>query len=180
MLILHTFVLLAGVSDMSKTSCLKCCARSLSLARFHSLSHSLTYLSLSLSLSLVLLRYEEDKFRKVDLPPRKKKGSDDSAAGDAGWETGAKKGKGATNKTTYANKKPPVPLTFPGFSPKVAEMLQQCHEAGIVTKGELDERVMEDLKILPERGLSRLPPNIYIFICIYAPVYTHPHSMEYL
>ena len=31
-------------------------------------------------------------------------------------------------------------------------MLAQCHEAGIVSKGELDERVMEDLKALPERG----------------------------
>jgi hypothetical protein len=130
-----------------------------------------------------LLRYEEDKFRKVDVPPRKKKGSDESAAGDAGWETGAKKGKGATNKMAYANKKPPVPLTFPGFSPKVAEMLQQCHEAGIVTKGELDERIMDDLKILPERGLSRLlpPPRVCVCVCVCVcmHIYTHRHTYIY-
>jgi hypothetical protein len=89
----------------------------------------------------------------VDLPPKKKKG-DESQAADAGWEsTGAKK--------KASNKKPPVPLTFPGFSPKVADMLAQCHEAGIVSKGELDERVMEDLKVLPERGNNTRTPSSY-------------------
>ena len=91
------------------------------------------------------IRYEEDKFRKVD-PPSKKKKTDDNRQEDTGWESG-----GAKKKTQ--NRKPPAPLTFPGFSPKVAEMLGECHAAGIVTKGELDERVMEDLKALPERGL---------------------------
>lgn len=111
------------------------------------------------------LRYEEDKFRKVDLPPKKKKG-DESQTADAGWEnTGAKK--------KASNKKPPVPLTFPGFSPKVADMLAQCHEAGIVSKGELDERIMEDLKVLPERGNHpRLLPSSLLHLPRYS--YTYP------
>lgn len=93
-----------------------------------------------------MCRYEEDKFRKVDPPPKKKK-SEENKAEDAGWESTAPKKKAA-------GKKAPLPLSFPGFSPKVSDMLAQCHEAGIVSKGELDERVMEDLKALPERGAS--------------------------
>jgi hypothetical protein len=102
-------------------------------------------------------RYEEDKFRKVDPPPKKKKG-EESKAEDAGWES-------SNTKKKTAGKKAPAPLTFPGFSPKVADMLVQCHDAGIVGKGELDERVMEDLKALPERGTIRfahLGGSIYL------------------
>lgn len=84
----------------------------------------------------------------MDPLPKKKKGEEGS--GDVGWESGG-------TKKTKTNKKAPVPLTFPGFSPKVAEMFAQCHEAGIISKGDLDERVMEDLKVLPERGLPPPP-----------------------
>lgn len=88
----------------------------------------------------------------MDPPPKKKKAEDaGSKAEDAGWES-------STTKKKAAGKKIPAPLTFPGFSPKVADMLAQCHEAGIVSKGELDERVMEDLKALPERGMIRQLP----------------------
>jgi hypothetical protein len=94
-------------------------------------------------------RYEEANFKRLEPPSKKKKGDGEKKKDedDGGWETG-----GAKKKT--AGKKAPAPMTFPGFSPKVADMLSQCHEAGIVSKGELDERVMEDLKALPERGTS--------------------------
>ena len=94
-------------------------------------------------------RYEEANFKRLEPPSKKKKGDGEKKRDedDGGWETG-----GAKKKT--AGKKAPAPMTFPGFSPKVAEMLSQCHEAGVVSKGELDERVMEDLKALPERGTS--------------------------
>jgi hypothetical protein len=97
-------------------------------------------------------RYEEANFKRLEPPSKKKKGDGEKKKDedDAGWETG-----GAKKKT--AGKKTPAPMTFPGFSPKVADMLSQCHEAGIVSKGELDERVMEDLKALPERGTSLAP-----------------------
>lgn len=95
--------------------------------------------------------YNEEKFRQQAPPERKKKvdGDDKDKDGsrvgkDDGWETGGSKKK--------AGQKKPNPLSFPGFAGKVAEMLLQCHEQGIVTRGELDERVMDDLKALPERG----------------------------
>ncbi len=40
----------------------------------------------------------------------------------------------------------------PGFTPKVQEMLQQAVDIGHVSKGDLDERALSDLKALPERG----------------------------
>jgi hypothetical protein len=94
--------------------------------------------------------YEEDKFRKVDPPPKKKKGEEGGGAADTGWEC-------STSKKKTSSKKTQAPLTFPGFPPRVADMLAQCHEACIVSKGELDERVMEDLKALPERGMLPAP-----------------------
>ena len=86
--------------------------------------------------------YEEGNFRKVEPPPKKKK--NEARADDEGWESSTSK------KKTGEKKK--QPLSFPGFAPRVSDMLAQCHEAGVVSKGELDERVMEDLKALPERG----------------------------
>ncbi len=41
---------------------------------------------------------------------------------------------------------------FPAFPVKVRELLLRCHEIGHVVRGELDDRVLEDLKALPERG----------------------------
>mmetsp|Transcript_39984 Transcript_39984/g.125587 ORF Transcript_39984/g.125587 Transcript_39984/m.125587 type:complete len:872 (-) Transcript_39984:79-2694(-) len=84
--------------------------------------------------------YEEEKFRQKDPPMTKK---EEPTKDDGGWETGGKK--------KSSNKKQPA-LSFPGFNPKVADMIIQCHDLGIVTRGELDDRVMEDLRALPERG----------------------------
>jgi hypothetical protein len=39
-----------------------------------------------------------------------------------------------------------------GFTPRVQEMLQQAVDIGHVSKGDLDERALSDLKALPERG----------------------------
>jgi hypothetical protein len=43
-------------------------------------------------------------------------------------------------------------LCCPAFPVKVRELLLRCHEIGHVVRGELDDRVLEDLKALPERG----------------------------
>ena len=49
---------------------------------------------------------------------------------------------------------------YPGFHPKVRELLIRCHETGLIARGELDERVLEDLKALSEKGLSFLPDTV--------------------
>ena len=86
--------------------------------------------------------YDESKFQK-QAPPSAAKSKVAADAND-GWEsTGAKK---------KSAKKPAPALSFPGFQPRVEAMLLQCHEMGTVSRGELDERVMEDLKSMPERG----------------------------
>jgi hypothetical protein len=104
--------------------------------------------------------YKEENIQKKSLPEKKKKEGDV----EPGWEQPA-----AGKKKPNKEKKPALPA-YPGacrifasarryscflragFPAKVRELLLRCHEIGHVVRGELDERVLEDLKALPEKG----------------------------
>ena len=45
------------------------------------------------------------------------------------------------------------------------ELLLHCHEIGHVVRGELDDRVLEDLKALPERGKQNVNELPLLNVC---------------